>query len=657
MRFSKTLAIAGLLSLVLSPAFGADLWRAEGQPTFVDSNGNPYAAAKLCYFDAGTTNERTVYKDAAAATAWSQPISLNAAGALDDPIYVPTGSFKEVFRSSDATTCSNGTTLFTSDDIPGAFDATELGIDYAKPDRPVLVKAADYTVQIADLGKVINVDATGGDVDITLPSAITSGDGAVLTFRKTDSSANSVTINVVGSQTIDGSSSYAIADRYDSISIVGDGANWHTYDTVVPSSIRFAQLDSGLVSTDTTLAGNSSTEIPTENAVKTYVDTVFSSGVSWLDPVVAASTTSLTKDSDIENGDTLDGVSLTTGDRVLLKDQSSASENGIWVVAASGAPTRATDIDQAAEFTGATVFISGGTANGSDTYTQTETVSTVDTDDVDWSLISSGVTYSADGVTLQKTGSTFAIKDGGVDSDAIATGAVGADEIAAGSVPKADLVTAVQEALVPAGTVLPYAGSSAPSGYLLTYGQAISRTTYSDLFSAIGTTYGNGDGSTTFNVPDLRGRVVAGQDDMGGTSANRLTSPLNGDTLGGAGGNDQIQLGINEIPAHSHDVSGVTAGNSIGHTHSGTTDSGGAHTHTVANVVLEGGGGYASGSNRGQTGTRTTGSSGSHAHTFTTGGVSQSHTHAFSDTSTVVGGNDTHDNVQPTIILNYIIKY
>ena len=72
--------------------------------------------------------------------------------------------------------------------------------------------------------------------------------------------------------------------------------------------------------------------------------------------------------------------------------------------------------------------------------------------------------------------------------------------------------------VLPTGTVVPYAGASEPSGYLFCYGQQISRTTYSDLFSAVGTTYGVGDGATTFNLPDLRGRVVAGQDDMGGSS-------------------------------------------------------------------------------------------------------------------------------------------
>ena len=65
-------------------------------------------------------------------------------------------------------------------------------------------------------------------------------------------------------------------------------------------------------------------------------------------------------------------------------------------------------------------------------------------------------------------------------------------------------------ALVPIGTVLEFAGSTAPLNYLMCNGQAVSRTTYSELFSVIGTTYGSGDGSTTFNVPDRRGKVGVG---------------------------------------------------------------------------------------------------------------------------------------------------
>ncbi len=104
--------------------------------------------------------------------------------------------------------------------------------------------------------------------------------------------------------------------------------------------------------------------------------------------------------------------------------------------------------------------------------------------------------------------------------------------------------------LVPTGVVNPYAGATAPVGWLLCFGQAVSRTVYSTLFTAIGTTYGVGDGSTTFALPDMRGRVAAGQDDMGGTSANRLTSvgdlphidPIDGDILGDTGGGETPHL-------------------------------------------------------------------------------------------------------------------
>jgi microcystin-dependent protein len=155
-----------------------------------------------------------------------------------------------------------------------------------------------------------------------------------------------------------------------------------------------------------------------------------------------------------------------------------------------------------------------------------------------------------------------------------------------------------------AGMIMSTAGTSAPTGWLLTYGQAVSRTTYADLFTAIGTTYGVGDGSSTFNVPDLRGRVIAGQDDMGGTSANRLTNQsggLDGDTLGASGGAETHQLTEDEMPAHTH---GISDGSD--------SDSGTANRPRAI-----------AGTDR---------------------------------TSTSTGGDDPHNNVQPTLILNYIIK-
>lgn len=104
---------------------------------------------------------------------------------------------------------------------------------------------------------------------------------------------------------------------------------------------------------------------------------------------------------------------------------------------------------------------------------------------------------------------------------------------------------------VPTGSVVPYFGTTAPTGWLLSYGQAVSRTTYAGLFNVLGTTYGAGDGSTTFNLPDLRGNFPLGKDDMGGASRNRVTA-TEADTLGDEGGAETHELTIAELPAHNH---------------------------------------------------------------------------------------------------------
>jgi microcystin-dependent protein len=112
---------------------------------------------------------------------------------------------------------------------------------------------------------------------------------------------------------------------------------------------------------------------------------------------------------------------------------------------------------------------------------------------------------------------------------------------------------------VPTGTVLPFAGDTLPADYLMCDGSEVSRTQYAALYAAIGTIYGGGDGVTTFNLPDLRGRAPFGRDDMGGTAASRVTNTgtgnpnIDGTTLGAAGGADRHQLTIPQMPEHTHD--------------------------------------------------------------------------------------------------------
>jgi microcystin-dependent protein len=184
-------------------------------------------------------------------------------------------------------------------------------------------------------------------------------------------------------------------------------------------------------------------------------------------------------------------------------------------------------------------------------------------------------------------------------------------------------------ALLPAGVIFPYGGTSAPSGYLLCYGQSLLRADYADLFTAIGTTYGAADG-THFNVPDLRGRVTAGKDDMGGSSANRLTDAndgLDGDVLGDTGGGETQTLVTANLPAYT--PSGTISNGSISISH-----------NAPATTLLTG---------SGADGPFTFPQAGSAATISASQGASSFSGTAQGGTSTAFGV------VQPTIILNYII--
>jgi Microcystin-dependent protein len=229
-----------------------------------------------------------------------------------------------------------------------------------------------------------------------------------------------------------------------------------------------------------------------------------------------------------------------------------------------------------------------------------------------------------------------------------------------------------------AGMIIQYAGEYAPKGFFICDGREVSRETYEDLFKIIGTTYGSGDGSKTFNIPNLKGRVPVGLD----KNDNDFKM------LGNTGGEKEHQLKIDEIPSHNHKATTVieSAGS---HIHEATSSSNGSHSHTVSGTANSAGShGHSTyyltdltnnkgdsrrrgvesansgnsadnviaGGSHSHTVSGTTNSVSSHTHTITvkSGG---SHIHGATTNVENTGGGKAHNNLQPYIVLNYIIKF
>ncbi len=290
------------------------------------------------------------------------------------------------------------------------------------------------------------------------------------------------------------------------------------------------------------------------------------------------------------------------------------------------------------------------------------------------------------GLNLQPTAAPASPQDGDVWHDPTQ----GLMVRTAGASQQAGAPAAAQSS--PAGSIIMFAGTTEPVGWVFCYGQAVSRTTFASLFAALSTTYGPGDGSTTFNLPDMRGRAPVGRDNMGGSTASRITaaiSGITGTTLGATGGNEALHAhnhsGTGLTVSGTNGTSAVTGTTNIGHTHGGSSVSGsiggdGAHTHSVRINGYSGGAnmtgavyGSSQDNNDGfDTGLPPGTPEGAHSHGFsltaagqslgtTNVGLASGVAAAQSWSGTVAGstassGAGGSQNVQPSIIINFIIK-
>ncbi len=221
---------------------------------------------------------------------------------------------------------------------------------------------------------------------------------------------------------------------------------------------------------------------------------------------------------------------------------------------------------------------------------------------------------------------------------------------------------------VPPGAILPYGGTAEPAGWYLCDGAAKSRSGNASLFAAIGTTFGAGDGSTTFNLPDLRGKFPLGKAAAGtgstlGETGGAIDHPHSPAAMNAAGGHTHVLSGVTSADAHSHN-SGTFAANSHDH---GNTDAGGSHTHSSGSYTAashsHGSGGshehpYLASAGTGVAISRY-GSAGSHTHSSSAPDVSGSsgsggsHTHNIPAQAPGVSGSssaDTHSHTPGTLV-------
>ena len=609
---------------------------------------------------------------------------VNAAAAID----------KTKISGTAVTVADTGTvtsTMILDGTILNADVNSSAAITYSKLNLATSIVNADISASAAIVDTKLATISTPSKVSNSATTASDANTASAIVARDASGnfSAGMITANVTGALTGNASTVTTNANLTGDVTSVGNATSIASgvivnADVNASAAISYSKLNltGSILEADLAFSLATQAELDAHEADTTSVhgitntanlvattDTATVTNAMLAGSIVDTKLSTISTASKVSNSATT-ATDANTASTIVARDASGNFTAGTITAALTGNASTATSATSATTATSATsattaTNLAGG-AGGSIPYQSAASTTAMLANGTLGQVLTSNGGASAPSFQTASAGNLT----GDVTSVGLATtisaNVVTSNMIVDGTIVVADLAAAVQEFLIPTATIVSYAASSAPTGWLLCAGQAVNRITYATLFTTISTAYGIGDGSTTFNVPDLRGRVVAGLDNMGGTDAGRLDLA---NTLGTAGGAQYHTLTTAQLAAHthtgpSHTHTFTTGNQSADHSHSGTTgtvSSDHAHYAGQYSALSVSAGGYPNiagyANDRG-----TTGITANHTHTITTGGVSVNHTHSGTTSADgtgntgSAGGDTAHNNMQPTMLMNYIIK-
>jgi hypothetical protein len=402
-------------SSTVNPSFGSSI-------TFEGATANDYETT-LQVTD--PTADRTItFPDATGTVALTSDIAELSQDAIDSALTAGTGITKTYNDNANTLTLAVDTTTIQA----RVADVSDTEIGYLNGVTSAIQTQLDAKAPTANASFTGTFSAPSGTITSTMiaDGTIVNDDisaSAAIAYSKLNLSgsitSSDITNGAITNEDINASAAIALSKLATDPLARANHSGTQTASTIsdFDTQVRSSRLDQMAVPTSSvSLNSQKITNLatPTDStdaATKAYVDAV-TEGLHIHSAVVAATTTNVALATDLENGDTLDGVTLATGNRILVKNQTTTSENGIYVVQASGQPTRATDFDTAAEVdSGDFVFVYSGTVNGSTGWVQTNQPATIGTDPIVFTQFSGAGTYTA-GTGLTLTGTVFSINTG-----------------------------------------------------------------------------------------------------------------------------------------------------------------------------------------------------------------------------------------------------